>query len=375
MDFDFANWWLILSRILAEPFRPKRKLFLLAVFVGLTAFSFASFLGLALDHVIFPGFRQVNIRKPVFIVGNGRSGTTHMHRLLAGDARRFTWFRTYEMLMPSIVQRKVLWLLAALDRRLLSGAIAKRLRVAEDEAFEEVRGKHNWRLDGPEEDDFLLFNNWSSASLVFPFNYPELIALLYGDRQSAASRRRQFRFYEGLIRRQLYLYGPERIHCCKSPSFTMKIRALRKMFPDARFIMMLRHPAESIPSLVDLMSWYWHGFGSPPELVESAAKALAEANVDNYRSMAELSEELPLEQQFLVDYESLCRDPKRVVEAIYSRFGFEIDADYAAFLEHENVAAVHFVSGHDYDPEGQGPGRARLHFELASLYARFGWAP
>ena len=178
MDFDFANWWLILSRILAEPFRPKRKLFLLAVFVGLTAFSFASFLGLALDHVIFPGFRQVNIRKPVFIVGNGRSGTTHMHRLLAGDARRFTWFRTYEMLMPSIVQRKVLWLLAALDRRLLSGAIAKRLRVAEDEAFEEVRGKHNWRLDGPEEDDFLLFNNWSSASLVFPFNYPELIALL-----------------------------------------------------------------------------------------------------------------------------------------------------------------------------------------------------
>lgn len=375
MDFDFANWWLILRRIRAEPFRPKRKLFLLAVFVGLTAFSFASFLGLALDYVIFPGFRQVKIRKPVFIVGNGRSGTTHMHRLLAGDARRFTWFRTYEMLMPSIVQRKVLWLLAALDRRLLSGAIAKRLRVAEDEAFEEVRGKHNWRLDGPEEDDFLLFNNWSSASLVFPFNYPELIALLYGDRQSAASRRRQFRFYEGLIRRQLYLYGPERIHCCKSPSFTMKIRALREVFPDARFIMMLRHPAESIPSLVDLMSWYWRGFGSPPELVESAAKALAEANVDNYRSMAELSEELPLEQQFLVDYESLCRDPKQVVEAIYSRFGFEIDVDYAAFLEHENAASARFVSGHDYDPEGQGPGRARLHRELASLYARFGWAP
>lgn len=375
MDFDFSTWWLILRRIVAEPFRPKRALFLASVFVGLSAVSVASFAGLALDRVLFPGFRRVRVRRPIFIVGNGRSGTTHMHRLLAGDARRFTYFRTYEMLLPSISQRKLVWLLGRLDRRWLGGAIARRLRLAEDEALEEVRGKHNWRLDGPEEDDFLLFNNWSSASLVFPFNYPELFALLYGDRQSAASRRRQLGFYEGLIRRQLHLYGEERIHCCKSPSFTMKIRALREVFPDARFVMMLRHPAESIPSLVDLMSWYWRGFGSPPELVEAAAAALGEANVDNYRYMAELSGELPPEQQFLVDYEELCRDPKRVVERLYAHLGLEIDADYAAFLDREKAAAAGFVSGHDYDPEGQGPGRARLHRELAPLYARFGWAP
>ncbi len=375
MDFDFGNWWLILRRIVAEPFRPKRKLFLFAVFMGLTAFSIASFVSLALDRIFYPGFRSVKVQKPLFIVGNGRSGTTHMHRLLAGDARRFTYFRTYEMLMPSIVQRKGLWLLGALDRRFLGGAIARQLRLVEDDALEDVRGKHAWRLDGPEEDDFLLFNNWSSASLVFPFNYPELIALLYGDRQSAASRRRQFRFYEGLVKRQLFLYGSERLHCCKSPSFTMKIRALREVFPDARFILMLRHPAESIPSLVDLMSWYWRGFGSPPALVAETAAALSEANLDNYRSMAELSDELPQDQQFMVDYETLCRDPKRVVEEIYARFGLVIDADYAAFLEREKVAAASFVSGHDYDPEGQGPGRARLQQELAPLYARFGWKP
>jgi len=375
MDFDFANWGMILRRIVAEPFRLKRKAFLFAVFIGLTFVSGVSFVCLLLDHLFYPGFRKVAIREPVFIVGNGRSGTTRMHRLLAGDARRFGWFRTYEMLMPSIVQRKALWLLAALDRRLLGGAVARRLRVAEDGAFEDVRGKHDWRLDGPEEDDFLLFNNWSSASLVFPFNYPELIDLLYGDRQSPASRRRQFRFYAGLIRRQLFLYGPQRIHCCKSPSFTMKIRALREVFPDARFVLMLRHPAESIPSLVDLMAWYWRGFGSPPELVEEATAALAEANVDNYRSMAELSGELPLDRQFLVDYEALCRDPKGVVEAIYARFGYSIDAAFEAFLEREQAAAARFVSGHDYDPEGQGPGRARLQRELAHLYARFGWAP
>jgi hypothetical protein len=298
-----------------------------------------------------------------------------MHRLLAGDAARFTWFRTYEMLLPSIAQRKLLWWLGSLDRRFLDGWLARRLRVAESEALEEVRGRHDWRLDGPEEDDFLLFNNWSSASLVFPFDYPELIEQLYGDRQPEPSRRRQFDFYEGLLKRQLHLYGEHRIHCCKSPSFTMKIRALRERFPDARFVMMMRHPAESIPSLVDLMSWYWRGFGSPPEQVEATARALGEANVDNYRYMAELSLELPPDRCFVVDYQALCRDPKQVVEALYARFGYALGADYAAFLEREKEAAARFVSGHDYDPEGQGPGRERLHRELAPLYARFGWAP
>ena len=215
MDFDFGNWWLILRRIVAEPFRPKRKLVLFAVFIGLTGLSIAGFLGLALDRILYPGFRKVKVEKPIFIVGNGRSGTTHMHRLLAGDARRFTYFRTYEMLIPSIVQRKALWLLGAFDRRFLGSALSRQLRLVEDDALDDVRGRHDWRLDGPEEDDFLLFNNWSSASLVFPFNYPELIDLLYGDRQSAASRRRQFRFYEGLVQRQLFLYGTERVHCCR----------------------------------------------------------------------------------------------------------------------------------------------------------------
>ena len=62
-----------------------------------------------------------------------------------------------------------------------------------------------------------------------------------------------------------------------------------------------------------------------------------------------------------------------MVEAIYARFDLSIDADYADFLEREKQAAEGFVSGHDYDPEGQGPGRERLHHELAPLYARFDW--
>ena len=373
MYYGFRTHLLIARRIATEPFRPKRALFLVSVFSGLTLFALWSAISLALDHVFFPGFRRVPVRRPVFIVGNGRSGTTHMHRLLCGDPDRFTYFRTYEMLLPSIVQKKLLWWLAILDERLLGGAIARRVTATEDDALADVRGRHNWRLDGAEEDDFILFNNFSSGSLIFPFNYPELGALLRADPLPERVRRRQLGYYKGLIQRQLYLYGSDKTHCCKSPSFTLKVRALREAFPDARFVMMFRHPAESIPSLVDLMSWYWRGFGSPPELIEASARVLGEANIENYRYLAEMIDELPEDQRCVVDYQALCADPKQVAEGVYERFGLEVSPAYDAFLEREREAAKHFVSGHDYDPDGQGPTRERLYRELGDLYQRFGW--
>ena len=375
MYFDFRTYFAIAKRIVSEPFRPKRALFLGSVFVGLTLCGLFGFIGLALDHVFFPGFRKVVVRRPIFIVGNGRSGTTHMHRLLSGDEERFTYFRTYEMLLPSIIQKKLLWWLDDLDRWLLGGAIARRLKTTEDDALGAIRGKHNWQLDGAEEDDFLLYHNFSSGSIFWPFNYPELVELLHADQLPERTRRAQFGYYKSLIQRQLYLYGPDKIHCCKSPSFTLKVRALHETFPDGRFVMMFRHPAESIPSLVNFMSWYWRGFGSPPELVESCAAALGEANIENYHYLAQMAEELPKEQQCVVRFEDLVGDPKQVVEEVYERFGVEVSEPFNAYLESEREKAKGFVSGHDYDPEGQGPARGRLYAELAELYPRFGWEP
>src|ERR1700753_1491001 len=39
---------------------------------------------LALDYVFYPGHRKQPIDRPIFIIGNPRSGTTFLHRLLLG---------------------------------------------------------------------------------------------------------------------------------------------------------------------------------------------------------------------------------------------------------------------------------------------------
>lgn len=62
--------------------------------------------GLLLDYLLFPDFRRVRVREPLFVVGVPRSGTTFLHRLLAGDRERFTTTALWELIFaPSITQR------------------------------------------------------------------------------------------------------------------------------------------------------------------------------------------------------------------------------------------------------------------------------
>jgi len=372
--FDFATWARIPRLILAEPFRPKRALFLWSLFLGLSLLSLVNLICLALDRILFPGHRSTPVDAPIFIVGNGRSGTTHIHRMLAADGERFSYFKTWELLLPSIVQHEVIGLLEALDRRLLGGLVRRRMRQTEDQTLEDVRKLHDWQSTGSEEDDFVMFTNWSSVSLTFPFPYVELEYLFWTDREPPEKRRRILGFYRSMLQRLLFCRGGGRIHCGKSPQFTLKMRSLLEVFPDARFIVMLRHPYETIPSLLDLMSRYWRGMGAPEALVDASAKLLGEIQIAQYRHAVEVADELPDSQQVVVEFRDLLADPKSVVQQIYARFGLEISEDFDRYLEEERRAAKAFRSQHEFEPEGSGPARDRVHRELADLFERFGWS-
>ncbi len=374
MYFDFATWARIPRLILAEPFRPKRALFLWSLFLGLSLLSLVNLICLALDRILFPGHRSTPVDAPIFIVGNGRSGTTHIHRMLAADGERFSYFKTWELLLPSIVQHEVIGLLEALDRRLLGGLVRRRMRQTEDQTLEDVRKLHDWQSTGSEEDDFVMFTNWSSVSLTFPFPYVELEYLFWTDREPPEKRRRILGFYRSMLQRLLFCRGGGRIHCGKSPQFTLKMRSLLEVFPDARFIVMLRHPYETIPSLLDLMSRYWRGMGAPEALVDASAKLLGEIQIAQYRHAVEVADELPDSQQVVVEFRDLLADPKSVVQQIYARFGLEISEDFDRYLEEERRAAKAFRSQHEFEPEGSGPARDRVHRELADLFERFGWS-
>src|ERR1700735_2627167 len=82
-------------------FKPLTAFLLLQVRQAISATT------LGLDYVFFARHRKQVIDRPIFIIGNPRSGTTFLHRFLLG-AGDMAAFELWEMLFPAVTARKLL---------------------------------------------------------------------------------------------------------------------------------------------------------------------------------------------------------------------------------------------------------------------------
>jgi hypothetical protein len=106
--FDFRVYFKVIGLVLSDTPKPKRLFIHLTLIFLITLWAIFNAVFLLLDYVFTPLFQKTEINQPVFIVGNARSGTTFFHRLLCGDEARFTYFRMWELLFPSVIQKKVI---------------------------------------------------------------------------------------------------------------------------------------------------------------------------------------------------------------------------------------------------------------------------
>ena len=294
MYFDLKTYVSVFRRAFREPYQRRRRrlTWALAILFPLLAAWDAVFL--ALDHVFFPGFRRVEVKTPVFIVGSARSGTTNIQRLLSGD-ERFSYFRTWQILLPSILQKKIVAWIAGFDRQRLGGALEARLNARQDRALGKARRMHDWRLDGAEEDGFLGLHTFGSGTISVIFPYNRMLEHLSNlDRKATPrQRRRVLRFYDGCVKRQLYFDGGDTILLSKNPGFTSRMRSLLEVYPDLKFICPVRHPYETIPSLVNMLQKGWLAMGADPADVEDAVEYLRVSGIESYRYAFEVLDSLP----------------------------------------------------------------------------------
>jgi hypothetical protein len=113
MYFDFQTYFKVIRLVLTDKPNARRLLIHLLTLWLLSAWAVLNAVCMHLDRLFCAGYRRIQIEKPVFIVGNARSGTTLFHRLLCGDEDRFVYFRTWEILFPSLVQKKAIRALTA----------------------------------------------------------------------------------------------------------------------------------------------------------------------------------------------------------------------------------------------------------------------
>src|SRR6266508_54460 len=97
----------------------KRIIFLLMFYAVWPLGSLMHWFCFLLDDIFFPGHKTQPIEKPLFILGNLRSGSTFLHRLLSRDAGTFTSLTIWDIyLSPSVTQKKITQLVSRLDKKL-----------------------------------------------------------------------------------------------------------------------------------------------------------------------------------------------------------------------------------------------------------------
>ncbi|MDH3687430.1 MAG: sulfotransferase, partial [Myxococcales bacterium] len=326
-----------------------------------------------LDGLLFPSLWRTGVERPVFVVGHARSGTTLVHRLLSGDEGRFSSFELYELHFPSLLQKKTIRLVAALDARFLGGALARRVRAWEDRRYAAVRRFHEMGLTIPEEDDIVFY--WSCASGYWISRVPWMHKLdFYSvDRWPERKRRRLMRFYRECVRRQLHLEGGGKVHLSKNPIFSGRLEALIETFPDARIVVPMRHPYETIPSLLSLVSAGWRRLPFDEERVAASLRVLAEQSFDTYRHPLEVLERHPETPRTILDYRDLVSDPAATVERAYRDLDLSMSDSFREKLRGEARRARGHRSRHAYSLEKFGLEADAIRTRLGDLFDRYHW--
>ncbi len=333
---------------------PKRFFVLLIIFLLYPIWYFSLRLAYGLDQLFYPDYREQQIDQPIFIVGNFRSGTTLLHRLMAKDPQ-FTGMKTWEIFVaPSIVQRKIIrWLLRIND---LIGKPIQRIISGFEKSLKTYSYMHKTGLDEIEEDSHIFFHIWSTYDLFAFFPNPELIRdfIYYDDEVPEEQKKQEMSYYKEVLKRHIFANHGKR-YISKSPQYSPKVKTLHKNFPDSKFINLVRSPLNVIPSSVSMFSNHWKTYGDPledypqpgPEVMQEQAKHW-------YLYPHQYLKKLPTDQYFVLRYKDLATDPKAAIEAIYKQFGIKMTPEYQEILTQESEKAKQFKSHHKYSLKKMG---------------------
>lgn len=203
-----------------------------------------------LDEILFPHYKQQCL-KPVFIIGPPRSGSTFLHRTLAGDEETFFAVRHIEWRFPFITVQKLITLFGletkisqmnywpATDR----GELASKLHK---------NNLYDWEEDGIFFEECFLYHFF----IVLRFPYKNLLPYL--EDFTVLPKKEQahiLQIHQKVVQKIMYLRGQNKLFLSKEPKSMAKMELMIKRYPFARFIITTRQSSDYLNSLLNLVSY------------------------------------------------------------------------------------------------------------------------
>lgn len=327
-----------------------------------------------LDLLFFPGYRKQPIIAPIYIVGNPRSGTTLSHRLLAQDDQ-FTYFKLWHTIFPAVTFYKVFGAFGVADRW-MGRPLERVINWVSGKGFSGWESIHKTGPGKAESDEMLFMYALLSPllGLMFPY-FKELDEAMFVDHLSAKSRRKLALYYRDCLQRHLYATGPDRILLQKVALIAGRIHTIYETFPDMRIVHLVRHPYESIPSLVSMFHAPWKSLAPHALTNARRSRELAQMIYDYYRILLGLKQSLPDTQFMDVRYQDLVADPKRIVENVYQECGLELSLKFSDSLDMEIERVKAYKSRHVYSLDDCGLSKEEVRKALSDVFEAYGFNP
>lgn len=245
---------------------------------------------------------------PVFIIGFWRSGTTLLHNLLCQDPEA-SYTTTFQTVFPNILLTQSWWLKKIINHL-----------VPVNRPFDNVR----MDMDFPQEEEFGMMNvqpNTIYKFFIYPVDFDRIIDKELFPADISPQEQAQWRKeYAGMIAKAAINTGGRRF-IGKNPCNLTRIRLLRQMYPDAKFIFIHRDPYQVVESLYRFILSIFPGVqlqDTPAGFTREKVAILYQKIMHSYFRERE---NIPPSDLFEISMEDFLRDKTGHLRTIYKIFG------------------------------------------------------
>jgi hypothetical protein len=297
---------------------------------------------------------SADCRGAVIVLGYWRSGTTLLHELLSVDPR-YTFPTTHACMNP--------------QNFLLSKAPPAGNHPAVTRPMDDMEV----RPDSPQEDEFALLALGARSpyeALLVPDRLSEALKLADPEDLAPADNARWQSIFLDFLR-GVAVQGGKRPVILKSPTHGSRVTTLRRLLPDARFVLVVRDPYTNFESVIRMWRRMFetYSLGSIPPEDEIREAVMA----DRPRFEAKLATGtagLPDNRFAAVPYESLANNMVVEIEKLYSRLEL---GDFAIVRD---AVAAEAERRRSHRAKAQLPAAAwkeRIAADWAEIFTKYGY--
>ena len=306
-----------------------------------------------------PGVLRSEIRRPLFILGLPRSGTTALHWLLAQDPAN---------------QVLEYWLAAAPRPRpprstweaepAYQAAVGVLQWIYETDP--DLKAIHLMEADGPEECRHLFVQSFLDHTFDSNATIPGYTRYFEAqDMRPAYARHRDVLKLVGST-------SPERRWVLKYPAHMRELDVLLETYPDACIVQTHRDPARVLPSVCSLVTGWRSLYEGSAD-----AKAIGAWQVELYAGMIEkalsVRERSDPKQFHDLSFRELVTDPVGASARVYAHFGFDWTPEAERRMRAWHASnPQHKHGGHPYRAEDFGLSEDAIAERFARYAERFG---